>query len=302
MAVIFWILNDSYFKYIFHNDLTGKISDIIGLFYTPILFTALIVTFFQHKKYQIKESKILFVTMAFVAIMFISLNLNQETNDLLVKNLWFFIPSKGTADQTDLYCLLIYIPLVFIFYNLQKNHSQKQFKVLKYLTPLFLSFAIINTSSIGNSETDLERISYFMLLADTSDKIISISPEDGETFQKSQNINFEWSYKNYYGVTEPSIYDKEMECGVTGNLNELNGYIAGKFQNYVVQIANNETFSPIGIEFNSNGIEKRTNGSINSSGSYYYRIALHYKNKSECTDPNFLIFLPQQNKKIVIRD
>ncbi|TGK49957.1 hypothetical protein EHQ16_13120 [Leptospira kanakyensis] len=302
VAVIVWILNDLYFKSIFHNDLTGKISDIIGLFYTPILLTAFIILFCNYKDYRIKESKILFITMVLVGITFVFLNLNQKTNDLLTKYVWFFIPSKGIADRTDLYCLLVYIPLGFVFNHFQNRRSEKQFKVLKYLTPIFVSFAMINTSSTDNSDNDMSRLFLFTILADTNDKIVVLTPQDGETFQKSQTINFNWSYKNYYGITEPSFYDQENGCGVTQQLFELKNYTTGKFQNYVVQIANNEAFSPITAEINSNGMEKKAAGQINNSGTYYYKIALQYKNKDGCSNANFLIFLPQPVKKILILD
>ncbi|TGK81502.1 hypothetical protein EHQ24_09320 [Leptospira noumeaensis] len=300
--VAVWILNDLYFKSIFHNDLTGKISDIIGLFYTPILLTAFIVLVCNYKGYKIKESKILFITMVLVGVTFVFLNLNQETNDLLTKYLLFFIPSKGIADRTDIYCLLVYFPLGFVFYHFQKRHSEKQFKVLKYLTPILVSFAMINTSSTDNTDNDMSRLFLFTILADTNDKIVILTPEDGETFPKSQTINFHWSYKNYYGITEPSFYDRDNGCGVTEELYELKNYATGNFQNYVVQIANNEAFSPIAVEINSNGTEKKAAGQINNSGTYYYKIALQYKNKDGCSNPNFLIFLPQQVKKIFIRD
>ncbi|EMY70666.1 hypothetical protein [Leptospira vanthielii] len=302
LAIIIWILNDSYFKSIFHNGITGKISDIIGLFVTPLLLSAIVLTFCNFKKYKVEESIILFVSMFVVALMFILLNLNQKTNDVITEILWFFIPSKGTADQTDIYCLIVYIPMLLIFYKLKKKQCGKKLNLLKYLSPVLVSFAFINTSAIGNLESDFTRIAMFWLLADMNDQIISLTPKDGDSFQKSDLINFQWTYKNYYGVTEPSVYDNEIDCGITQDLGELNRFVTGKFQNYVVQIANNESFSPIVLEIHSNGIEKTATGQINNSGTYHYRVALLYKNKVDCTEENFLIFLPQQIKKILIHD
>ncbi|MCW7491163.1 hypothetical protein ND861_00710 [Leptospira sp. 2 VSF19] len=300
LAIVIWILNDAIFKSQFHNFVTGKISDIIGLFFTPLMLTALALYFCNFKKYNVSESKILFVSMFFVALMFILLNLNQKTNDLLTNKLWFFIPSKGTADQTDMYCLIVYIPLLLLFYKFKKRQSGKSIYILKYLTPILVSFALINTSAVGNLETDFSRIAFFLLLGDMNDQIISITPKDGDSFHKSEMIDFQWTYKNYFGVTEPSVYDNEIDCGITQDLSELRRYVTGKFQNYVVQIANNELFSPIESEFHSNGNEKKVKSAINNSGTYFYRVALMYKNKEDCAEEKFLIFLPQQVKKIFL--
>lgn len=301
-AVIIWILNDSFFKSIFQNEITGKISDIIGLFLAPLLLSVIVLFICNIKKYKVEESIVLFVSLFVVALIFILLNLNQKTNDFITKILWFFIPSKGTADQTDIFCLIVYIPFLLLFYNLKKKQSGKNLTLLKYLTPVLVSIAFINTSAVGNLESDYSRISLFWLLADMDDQIISITPKDGDTFQKSEMINFEWIYKNYYGVTEPSVYDNEIDCGITQDLGELKRFVTGKFQNYIVQIAKNEVFSPIEMEIHSNGIEKKVISAINNSGTYYYRVALLYKNKEDCAEQKFQIYLPQQVKKIFIID
>jgi hypothetical protein len=303
IGVILWILNDIYFKKLFHNDLTGKLSDIIGLFYTPLFFTATISLILIYLKCKVKESKILLFNILWVSTLFLCLNVDQKMNDYITQRIWFFYDSKGTADFTDIFCMFILIPLFLIF---NKNYQSNVFEnsiVLKYLNLILISFALVNTSGgSGNYETNERRLQLFTLLADTSDKIISINPLQGESFKISQSITFSWKYKNYYGITDPSHFDKDSECGITKELSELQMNNAGKFQRYLVQISVDEKFSSISAEFFSNGKEAESSGQLTVSGLNYYRIALQYKNKVDCKDQNFLIILPQEIKKLNINN
>ncbi|MDF3821872.1 hypothetical protein P3G55_18350 [Leptospira sp. 96542] len=298
ILIIFWILNDLYFKSLFHNEFTGKISDVIGLFYTPLFFTAIISFCAFTVRYKFNELNVLFFSIISISFFFILLNLNQELNDFLTGKIWFFNLSKGTADFTDIYCLAIIIPLILLFKS-GIIRNLKYTYLLKYISPILVSIALLNTSSIGNSESNLDRLLIFNLIADANDKITFLNPKNGENYIENESILFHWKYRNYFGIIEPAFYDKNEKCGNTIELNTLEKNKAGKFDSYILQISNDENFQFILEEINTNQ-ETKIYKQFNNSGTFYFRVVLNYKNFDGCDNNHFLIILPQDKYKINI--
>ncbi|MES2131730.1 MAG: hypothetical protein V4506_05225 [Bacteroidota bacterium] len=111
IGLLVLILNDFYFKYHFHNALTGKLSDVAGLFIFPLFISALLKS----------HSKSIFFA---VAVFFIYWK--SPFSDGLLN---FFSGISGfqferVVDYTDLFCL----PVLIVAYKYQmSNYRQVYF-------------------------------------------------------------------------------------------------------------------------------------------------------------------------------
>ena len=91
-AVLTLMLNDWYLKEVFHNDLTGKLSDFAGLLAFPFLFTALCP---HHAKKIHLATVVLFVAWK-----------SEYAGPLIVLGNAMGIPLGRTVDATDLLALV----------------------------------------------------------------------------------------------------------------------------------------------------------------------------------------------------
>jgi hypothetical protein len=100
LSLIILLANDCYWKYEYHNWLTGKLSDIAGL----ILLPAFLHAFITGKKSAVITSILFFIWW--------KSELSQSTIDLA--NSWFDIHVGRTIDYSDLLCLPVASILLFI--------------------------------------------------------------------------------------------------------------------------------------------------------------------------------------------
>lgn len=139
LALGLLLLNDFYLKYEFSNFLTGKLSDIAGIFLFPYFLSSL----------RIKWTKTIYLGTAFLFIYWKS----PFSQDLI--NWWqtIGIGFNRVIDYTDLFALLI-LPLSF-------NYFQKQLlterKISKYLTaPLgLISLLAIWATTLPREKVEL---------------------------------------------------------------------------------------------------------------------------------------------------
>lgn len=118
IAVLALILNDWYFKYAFHNPLTGKVSDVAGLFAFPFFLSA----FWPERK------KIIYTGTALLFIIWKS-PLMQPLIDALHP---FGIPVNRVVDYGDYWALAV-LPLSFFTFDSAGTYRLK---------PVLLNFVI----------------------------------------------------------------------------------------------------------------------------------------------------------------
>lgn len=126
-SLILLLLNDFLFKAMYHNFVTGKLSDFAGI----IVFTLFLLVFF-HKQ---KRAVYLFVILFFS---FWKSPLSGNFIDFLNLNLNFSY--TRIVDYSDLFCLLLLIPLYFYEPKMKENK-------FVFSTLLFVgAFGIFSTS------------------------------------------------------------------------------------------------------------------------------------------------------------
>jgi len=132
LASIFLLLvNDLYLKFEYHNYLTGKLSDFVGLFAFPYFFSS----FFPKK---IKSIYIL----SGILFVFWKSEFSQPIFDFALSN---GIGINRTVDYSDLIALLV-LPFSYIYWN---SESKSLFKATKKLKPIIIGiscFAFIATT------------------------------------------------------------------------------------------------------------------------------------------------------------
>lgn len=102
------LLNDFYLKTAFHNSLTGKLSDICGLFIFPILWSVI----FSGRKHVIYILTALFFT-------YWKSRYSEPFIDLFSQ---YVFPVQRTIDPTDLFALIV-LPLSWYFLSIPQKGS-----------------------------------------------------------------------------------------------------------------------------------------------------------------------------------
>lgn len=147
ISIFLLLINDLYLKYEYHNSLTGKLSDFVGLFAFPYFFSCLLR----------KKVKLIYL---FTAIFF------AIWKSQFSQPIFDFVNSIGiginrTVDYTDFIALLI---LPFSYWYYKKSNFQLLWVPSKILKPIVIGssmFSFIATtlpSEVGELEmkSDLE--------------------------------------------------------------------------------------------------------------------------------------------------
>jgi hypothetical protein len=130
-SIFLLLLNDLYLKFEYHNYLTGKLSDFVGLFAFPYFFSS----FFPKK---IKPIYIL----SGILFLFWKSELSQPIFDFAHS---IGIGINRTVDYSDLTALFV-LPFSYIYWNLE---SKPLFIATKKLKPIIIGiscFAFIATT------------------------------------------------------------------------------------------------------------------------------------------------------------
>lgn len=130
-ALVLLILNDHLFKPIFHNAVTGKLSDFAGLFIFPAFWSYF---FPKHKK----------VIYIFTALFFIYWKSEYATAFIEFMNN-VHIPIARVVDYTDLIALII-LPLSYYYFS----RPEKDFKVATWGVSIVSVVAFCATSPPQN--------------------------------------------------------------------------------------------------------------------------------------------------------
>jgi predicted Zn-dependent protease len=124
------LLNDFIFKNLFHNGLTGKLSDFTGLFIFPLFW----VTFFSRYKKSIYIS---------TAISFVLWKSSYSQPLIDYWNSLSVLPLSRTVDQSDLIALFV-LPLSHIYSNKRRENVRN--RLVSYVLAAISVFAFTATS------------------------------------------------------------------------------------------------------------------------------------------------------------
>ncbi|CAL2103720.1 conserved membrane protein of unknown function [Tenacibaculum sp. 190130A14a] len=130
-SVLLLLLNDLYLKYEFHNYLTGKLSDFVGLFAFPYFFSCFLP----------KRTKSIYVLTGLFFVFWKS-EFSQPFFDFAHS---YNIGINRTVDYSDLIALLI-LPISYIYWKQETSFSIFSKPIIKPLIIVISCFAFIATS------------------------------------------------------------------------------------------------------------------------------------------------------------
>jgi hypothetical protein len=146
LLIFLWLANDHIWKRQFHNEVTGKISDITGLIVFPFLLTSLAFLISYEK---ICEKFLFLFANITIANLFFIINWDQDWNDWIYTNC--FGNQNGFADRTDLFCIPFCLYANFFFYTkfskIEITLSTRYF-FLQLIAIILSILAFTNTSTI----------------------------------------------------------------------------------------------------------------------------------------------------------
>ncbi len=174
------IANDFYFKAVYHNSLTGKLSDIFGL----VVFTLFLQFLFPDK---IKK-----YVYAFVILFFCFWKSYWSSYLINEFNLAFpFYKINRVVDYFDLLCLMVLIPLWFL------NVQEIKFRVSIFQKPArlmiigFSVFAICATSRAKGPKFDgTIYVSEIVKLKTSKTEFLDLLNKDGVLYKDSSYYIF----------------------------------------------------------------------------------------------------------------
>lgn len=152
-GLLLLLINDFYLKEAFHNQLTGKLSDIAGLFIFPLFFSHV----FGGKKVVYASTVVLFMIWK-------SELASPVINYLNALNVYRM---ERTVDMTDLYALLV-IPLSYNFKGRLTFRDYISLKYLRIFIMLLTCFSFMATAgthgNIGRYNIDASKADVYNAL------------------------------------------------------------------------------------------------------------------------------------------
>ena len=156
------LLNDFLFKALFHNWLTGKLSDFAGLFIFPLFFSAL---FPERKRVVYLLTATLFIFWKSTA--------SQPLIDLL--NNLFSLPLGRVVDPADLLALLV-LPVSYLY---SFNHSRLVTqKFAPFVVACVSLFAFTATQYVERVDYGNKKYTFAMRKADLVERLMRIDEHD----------------------------------------------------------------------------------------------------------------------------
>lgn len=221
LALGLLLLNDFYLKHEFSNFLTGKLSDVSGLFLFPYFLSS----------FRIKWTKKIYLGTAILFVFWKSPFSQELINWAQVIGIGF----NRVIDYTDLFALVI-LPLSFGYFQRQISTEQKIFKYLTVPLGTFSLFAIWATS-LPREKVDLnltvnEEYEIKMSKAELFNSI-QAGHADSDTLEKNLTdslfyLHFDIIDGNHADVTALSTITSIDSNRTKLQLNKiLRGYITG---------------------------------------------------------------------------
>ncbi|MBL8090790.1 MAG: hypothetical protein KF758_03640 [Anaerolineales bacterium] len=139
LSIFVLLVNDHVLKVHFPSALTGKISDFAGLFFFPILLSAIL--HFVLKSFQFQSRNITFTSFCFTAIYFSLIKTVPFFNDFTEK----LFSIQIILDPSDLMALIM-LPLAWMLKEKVASESKTGISKLSYLVLGIASMATMATS------------------------------------------------------------------------------------------------------------------------------------------------------------
>ena len=183
LALGLLLLNDFYLKYEFSNFLTGKLSDIAGLFLFPYFLSSL----------RIKWSKTFYIGTAFL-FMFWKSPLSEE---LINSAQAVGIGLNRVVDYTDFFALFI-LPLSFVYFQRQLSIDDRVGNYLKVPIGIVSLFAIWATT-LPREKVDLNLTvnEQYELEMSKTDLLNLIQPGHGYSDTLEKNLSDSLFYLHF---------------------------------------------------------------------------------------------------------
>ncbi|VVV00866.1 hypothetical protein FVB9532_02142 [Mesonia oceanica] len=137
VSIFLLLINDLYLKFEYHNYLTGKLSDFVGLFAFPYFFSC----FFS------KKIKLIYI-LSGILFVFWKLELSQPIFDFANS---YGIGINRTVDYSDLMALMI-LPFSYSYWNKRQIITKKPKRIFKPIIIVICSFSFIATTLAAHIE------------------------------------------------------------------------------------------------------------------------------------------------------
>lgn len=183
IALALLLLNDFIFKETFHNFITGKLSDVCGLFIFPIFFSV----FYPAKKLRI---------YALTLLLFIYWKSTYSQTFINIFNELSFFKIARTVDYTDLLALSI-LPVSYKYFNEKGKKLYLRNKLPKFVSLVCL-FSFIATVEQNEFNYNKE-YKIHMTKSELLDQIKN-AEDKGAKFKLALSYSQTGSQNNYYLV------------------------------------------------------------------------------------------------------
>lgn len=207
ISIVLLLLNDFYLKDQFHNFLTGKISDFVGLFAFAYFFS-----------YLFQKNKLLIHILSGLFFTFWKSNLSQFLIDFINS---FGISCNRVVDYSDLSAIVI-LPISY-FYSVKKNDDIVIIKILpKQLIIAICFFSFLATSTSRRSE-NLHLKSDFYIVLEISKAEILNQMQAYETAENNYRTRLVLDNPNAHIDISFRIYEN-LNNSTTIELNEIDRF------------------------------------------------------------------------------
>jgi len=280
-----WFMNDLFFKKYFPGIVTGKISDLIGIYLSPFILTAFIGTIFS----KINENITFIANSLLVFCVFLVINISQRWNDTIYSLLEFGFKNKGTADVSDLVCLLALLPSYLNFTNYRDRLGFASDKRII----LILSFIVfINTPAEPTESSNL--INVIFLLSSPADAIYIEAPNNQFNITNNEEFKFrfvgkknESSPPSIASLTVPTECTTINEIPTETNIpmtqyNNSNIVPAMLFKNYLILISKDIKFKSIALQNTCDSFNCHIDLSKLENDTYYWKVLTQFTYIREC--------------------
>jgi len=283
ILILLWGLNDLVLKTHFPGFITGKISDLIGIYLSPFIATAFLKLFLR----KIEEKTIFYFSSSIVFCFFLLINLSQSLNDTIYKSIDIGLGYTGYADLSDLLCLPVLILSILSFNHILEYETRNN---SRYIV-LLLSFTVfINSPREPTGRSDL--LSLLALIGLAEDKIYLLEPNDRTALNETQRFLFRFVGKN--NESSPSSIDELIvpdECTTINSepiLTEKKNFQSSinvpsmKFLKYKVSIYDNLALPNLKISQTCDDNNCNIETNLLSSGKYFWEVSLQYRYIKDC--------------------
>jgi hypothetical protein len=280
-----WLLNDTVFKFVFSGFITGKLSDLIGVYLSPLILTAIIRFFFN----QISEKLIFLSSLFLTFVTFFFINYSQFLNDRILGILEIGFRNRGVADYTDLPCLLIlsltYHQFFYSKFRYDQHHTNR-------LVLLFAFVVFINSPAEVDPQGRKDWLTYLLVTGLSTDAIFLESPKGSQRVTENEKFRFRYVGRNNES-SPPSIVSLSFpeSCRDQNPIPiETNFALSGstsdsptmKFDEYFIRIANDKSMSNVVMAKVCSDQVCDLDLTQLGSGEYFWGVSLRYSYIENC--------------------